>query len=324
MKTILLAMTAHATLCLPMLAATPAHAQPLPTRTWVSGTGNDANPCSRTLPCQTFGGALVKTAINGEINCLDNAGFGVVAITKSITIDCHDVFASILSFGAGGILINIPAGNANDPLRTVRLRNISINGAGTNGTVGTRLAAIGIIIEHAAVVHLDDMLVTDHAQHGIRDVRSFGGRLHINNVTTRNNAIAGLFVSPSSGSTRIDVDIDRLYAVGNNTGAAFNNGVKAQIKRSIFSQNGNTGVESTASAGVSEVHVDDSAISSNGTGLFTNVGGALRVSNSDISFNNNRALGAWTTYGNNRASGNTNLGSFPTPAGGPTSDAGQL
>jgi hypothetical protein len=36
------------------------HAQA--TRTWVSGVGNDANPCSRTAPCKTFAGAISKTA----------------------------------------------------------------------------------------------------------------------------------------------------------------------------------------------------------------------------------------------------------------------
>ena len=86
------------------LIALPAHAQA--SRTWVSGVGNDANPCSRTAPCKTFAGAISKTAVNGEINCLDPGGFGSVTITKSITIDCHEVFASVLHTGTFGITIN--------------------------------------------------------------------------------------------------------------------------------------------------------------------------------------------------------------------------
>jgi hypothetical protein len=70
-------------------AAAPAHAQA--TRTWVSGVGDDANPCSRTAPCKTFAGAISKTAAAGEINCLDSGGFGAVTITKSITILCNGV-----------------------------------------------------------------------------------------------------------------------------------------------------------------------------------------------------------------------------------------
>src|SRR5690349_4009812 len=77
------------------------------TRTWVSGVGDDANPCSRTAPCKTFAGAISKTAPAGEINCLDPGGFGAVTITKSITIDCHDIgTAGVLVSGVNGIVIS--------------------------------------------------------------------------------------------------------------------------------------------------------------------------------------------------------------------------
>ena len=56
-------------------------------RTWVSGVGDDVNPCSRTAPCKTFAGAISKTAAGGEIDALDPAGYGAVTITKAITID---------------------------------------------------------------------------------------------------------------------------------------------------------------------------------------------------------------------------------------------
>src|SRR3954449_10335073 len=82
---------------LSLLAAAPASAQA--TRTWVSGVGDDVNPCSRTAPCKTFAGAISKTAINGEINCLDPGGYGAVTITKSITIKCEGVIGGILAAG---------------------------------------------------------------------------------------------------------------------------------------------------------------------------------------------------------------------------------
>src|SRR6187549_3390819 len=88
-----------------LLQAAPAQAQA--TRTWVSGVGDDANPCSRTAPCKTFAGTISKTAANGEINCLDPAGFGAVTITKSITIDCRLTHGGILSSGTFGVLINM-------------------------------------------------------------------------------------------------------------------------------------------------------------------------------------------------------------------------
>src|SRR4029453_8330595 len=118
-----------------LLLAPAAHAQA--TRTWESGVGSDANPCSRMAPCQTFAGAISKTFINGEINTLDPGGFGTVTITKSITINGDENFASILASGVNGININIAAGNANDPKRRVHLRNLVINGTGASGSVGT-------------------------------------------------------------------------------------------------------------------------------------------------------------------------------------------
>ena len=64
-----------------LFSVEPASAQAI--RTWVSGVGDDVNPCSRTAPCKTFAGAISKTAAGGEINCLDSAGYGAVTITKS-------------------------------------------------------------------------------------------------------------------------------------------------------------------------------------------------------------------------------------------------
>src|SRR5512146_1681863 len=87
-----------------MLWSAPAAAQA--TRTWVSGVGDDANPCSRTAPCKTFPGAISKTAAGGEIDCLDPGGFGTVTITKSITIDCRETEGSILASGVTGVVVN--------------------------------------------------------------------------------------------------------------------------------------------------------------------------------------------------------------------------
>src|SRR6185437_5301613 len=115
------------------LAASPASAQA--SRTWVSGVGDDANPCSRTAPCKTFAGAISKTAVNGEINCIDPGGFGAITITKSITIDCHEVFGSVLNAGTSGVNIAFDSFAATDARKTVNLRNLMIQGfdSGTSG-----------------------------------------------------------------------------------------------------------------------------------------------------------------------------------------------
>src|SRR5260370_23205221 len=90
-----------ALLAILVFAGTPAYAQA--TRTWVSGVGDDANPCSRTAPCKTFAGAISKTAVGGEINVLDPGGFGAVTITKAITISSQCNEAGVLVSGTNGI-----------------------------------------------------------------------------------------------------------------------------------------------------------------------------------------------------------------------------
>src|ERR1700726_3078098 len=107
----------------PVLASSPAHAQA--TRTWVSGVGDDANPCSRTAPCKTFAGAISKTAPAGEINCLDPGGFGAVTITKSMTISCEAGTAGVLVSGTNAIIFQ---GASTDYLF---LKGLDIEGEGT-------------------------------------------------------------------------------------------------------------------------------------------------------------------------------------------------
>src|ERR1043166_9744313 len=113
-----------------LLISSLAHAQA--SRTWVSGVGDDVNPCSRTAPCKTFAGAISKTAAGGEIDALDPAGYGAVTITKAITIDGGGgQVASVLVAGTNGIVVQ--AG----PSDVVILRNLRINGIGT-GLNGVR------------------------------------------------------------------------------------------------------------------------------------------------------------------------------------------
>src|SRR5438034_5148316 len=125
-------------------------AQAQANRTWVSGVGDDANPCSRTAPCKTFAGAISKTAVGGEIDALDPGGFGTLTITKSITIDGTGTFASTVASGTIGFIINIPPGTA-DAARAVRLRGLSINGAGS-GIHGIRvIAANNVSVEDTVI-----------------------------------------------------------------------------------------------------------------------------------------------------------------------------
>ena len=140
----------------------PASAFAQATRTWVSGVGDDVNPCSRTAPCKTFAGAISKTARGGEINCLDPGGFGGLTITKSITIKCQYTEGGALVGGGNGFLVNItdPA----DTASSVTLRGLDIFGLGTTaGAAGLN----GVRILSAKKVQILDSEIWGFTSNGI-------------------------------------------------------------------------------------------------------------------------------------------------------------
>jgi hypothetical protein len=290
----------------------PAHAQA--TRTFVSGVGNDADPCSRTAPCKTFAGAISKTFINGEIDCLDPGGIGTLTITKSITIDCTGTLGSVLASGTNGFNINI-AVNANDPFRTVRLRGLTINGTGPSGTIGTRTGLKGISITQAATVILEDLVISDFSQQGISDLRTTtGGKLIIRNSVIRNNNGAGI---GSGGAATNNVSIENVHSINNGFGVAAATGNNVSITRSVFSGNTSVGIEVDSGG---QLGMDNSVVSGNATGLQNN--GGMVFSNSEISFNGTGISTTTTSFGNNRIFGNTSAGTVPS-LGLVSSDHGQ-
>ncbi len=275
----------------PFLASAPAHAQA--TRTWVSGVGDDANPCSRTAPCKTFAGAISKTAAAGEINCLDPGGFGGITITKSITLNCSATLGSILVSGTPGVTINAATTDK------VILRGLQITGIGS-GTIGVRILV-------AATVSIENCVVTQFAQQGILDSRTAGNTklMILNSIISHNvsSGVSAAAAAPNNIVIESSQMFNNLFGIGTATG---NNVV---VKRSVLSSNG-TGVEADNGATVT---VDDSAISGNGTGVQATAGN-IRLSNSDINFNTvNGMTGTPVSYGTNRVFGNTGT-TTTTPA----------
>src|SRR6516162_9141099 len=148
MKLTRLALSALAVFAVCVFFASLAHAQA--TRTWVSGVGDDANPCSRTAPCKTFAGAISKTAPGGEIDALDPGGFGAVTITKAITIDGGGgQVASVLVAGTNGIVVQA---GTND---VVTLRNLRINGIVSSAGGGVN----GVQYNTGGALHIENCYI---------------------------------------------------------------------------------------------------------------------------------------------------------------------
>jgi hypothetical protein len=321
MRKLALALIACGTALVPVLSSAPAHAQTcVAARTWVATTGIDSSGscCAFTSPCRTLNHAITKTFTLGDINCVDTGDFttGELLITRSVNIDCHGLFATLGGCSANGITIDIPPGGS-DSLRTVRLRNLVISGSGNGSRCGTN----GIRIVNAAVVSLEDVLITDHVARGVSDQRTTGGRLTLTNSILRNNGGSGLIVLPASGQTRIDVAVDNVVSEGNGWGMVFTNGARAMVARSLIANNPFAGIDVEGDA---QVALDNSTVSNNGTGLFTFGSTAvLDVSNSNIAFNAQAASGQWFSFGNNRSHRNTAVGTLPTAMGAITHDVGQ-
>lgn len=292
-----------------MTGQMPVYAQA--SRTWVSGVGDDANPCSRTAPCKTFAGAISKTASGGEISVLDPGGFGAVTITKSITIDGGGIQGSILSAGTVAIVVNAAASD------TIVIRNLNINGAKT-GTDGIRFIAGGFLhVSHVSIIGLTGL--------GINFTPAGGGKAVFEHVEVRNAATGGISVgatSPaSSQATIIDSTMERGGFGVRVTARGF-----VTVSRTHVSINTSNGFAAEpGAAGPAVLNIEDSVSANNvGTGVQAVVSGGgtgtARISNVAV-FGNGAGLGgngSIVSFGNNTVSGNGDNSAGPTGNGVPT------
>lgn len=275
-----------------------AHAQA--TRTWVSGVGDDANPCSRTAPCKTFAGAISKTAAGGIIDALDPAGYGAVTITKSIQIESVGNIASALVSGTNGIVIN--AG----PTDTVSLRGLSINGIGA-GLSGIRLLRAGKLI-------VENTNIDGFTQNGIDVVPTANAQVSLRNVTVTGSGNAAVWVFPTAGTTTIELDNVNL---SNGKYGLYVVSGRASLKNSVVSANSSHGVCASSNGTPVRIGVDDSLVSDNAGVGIRSVGAAssIYVSRTNVTGNTTGLgplTGALVSYGNNRIFENTTNGSFST------------
>jgi hypothetical protein len=282
-------------------------AQGQATRTWVSGVGDDANPCSRTAPCKTFAGAISKTASGGIIDALDPGGFGAVTITKPITIEGNGTLASILSSGVNGVIVNITSGTG----RRVVLRNLLIDGSGSIiGTNGIRFIAGDSLL-------VEDCYIKTYSAAGI-DFESDTGT---GELVVRRTSIAatgtGILVKPAAAATAARASIHDSMVTTSTVGVRAEDKSNVNISDSRISGNTGDGVVSFAAGGTGTVVVvAHSQISGNtSAGLKTQGGNAImRVFFSTITGNGtglDHSLGGeLSSYVNNVLTGNSANGTF--------------
>jgi hypothetical protein len=277
-----------------VLVSAVAHAQA--TRTWVSGVGDDANPCSRTAPCKTFAGAISKTAAGGIIDALDPGGFGAVTITKAMTIEGTGTLASALSSGVQGVIVNITSGTA----RHVVLRDILIDGEGVSlGTNGINFIA-------GDSLTLERVSIKAYSTNGIFFQPNSAASLNLNEVSILQCA-TGIDSKPAvGGAAKIHVE-NTLIAKGG-IGIKAESGTGGEVANTIISNNSGDGLQ--AITGAIMIIASSRVFSNSGAGLNTNAS-TIAVSNTDILANGTGMAntgGTLNTFGRNRIAFNGSPG----------------
>jgi hypothetical protein len=269
-------------------------------RTWVSGVGDDANPCSRTAPCKTFAGAISKTAPSGEIDALDPGGYGAVTITKAITIDGGGgQVASALVNGTSGIVV---AAGSND---TVILRNLSINGIATalNGGIN------GIRFLSGKALHIEHCTISRFTNNGI-DIAlgSGGGSVFVLDTISQANGGAGLSAIASATYAQVTIDNSRFDQNANGVSAL--DYTRFSIRNSQAAGNSGVGFLAQANAGMAVVSIANSTSGNNNIGIQAGGGSAassVRVAGVSLFLNASGFVigsnGTISSFGNNYNSG---------------------
>jgi hypothetical protein len=261
-----------ATAALAVGFSTVAHAQA--TRTWVSGVGNDANPCSRTAPCKTFAGAISKTAAGGEINVLDPGGFGAVTIGKAITISSEGFEAGVLTNAGNGIIVNVP--NAGDE---VVLRGLDLEGLSG--------ASSGVTIIAGGTTHVENCTIHRFLTSGINFVSTVANsKLIVLDTIVRGDGNfaastgQGILVAPTTAAT---ADLNRVRLENNVAGLKTQGSSKTSVSDSIAGSNAFAGF--SAASGSAVLNIERSVSTHNGTGIVCNSPTTVRLGNNSITDN---------------------------------------
>ena len=269
------------------------------TRTWVSGVGDDVNPCSRTAPCKTFAGAISKTAEGGEISVLDPGGFGTLTITKAITIEgTHGGgFASVLNSGTNGFNINITTGtHVNDAV--VILRSVYIQGASQALTPGLR----GISVTKCDRLFVYDCHIENQSTAGIATSMATTGTVFVQDTDFSN---VGTAISLTTTAGTAILQANHMNVQGNSSGVVLTSNAFAFVTESFFGRNiGGNAV--LASSGCT-IDVSHTKLYSNTTAINALAGSTVRVNECEI-FDNTTGLGgtasSYQSGGNNKIAGN--------------------
>ena len=292
------------------LAAGSASAQA--TRTWVSGVGDDVNPCSRTAPCKTFAGAISKTAAGGEINCLDPGGFGTVTITKALSIVCDTTEGGVAASSTNGITVN--AGT----MDIVYLSGLDLEGFNTG--------LIGVNVLQAAAVHIHNSKIRGFNSAGVKFAPNQVSELYLVNTTVADNAGGSVLAAPGTNGSgyvamrNVSLLNSASFGFKLDVSGASTGVMSAAIQDSTIAGNNSGGIvansTTTGSTAKALIQVTHSVVIGNQQGIFSagSADSAIFFAESTVTANVTGFVqsggGILTSYKNNFVDGNGTLGTF--------------
>jgi hypothetical protein len=299
------------------LGIVPAQAQqappppPAPIRTYLALTGSDSNPCTFALPCKSVQHAHDVVAASGEIRMLDPGSYGLVTITKSV---------SILGDGHGGVAasnfadaITINAG-VND---RVNLRGLVIEGFNSGG--------VGIRFNTGANLNIQDSIIRNFITGGINFATVSKSDLNVKNTlisgfsntgiairvegtgagavtatishATLDHGGSGMGIGTGQSSavrvTVADSTISNFVQFGILAEATSGTGIDLMVRNTTASNNVN-GIE--ASGPLATIWVTKSTVSGNTTGLVVgNSANLISFGDNDVSGNTTDGAPSSTT-----------------------------
>lgn len=273
------------------------HANAQASRTWISGVGDDLNPCSRTAPCKTFAGAYTKTAAGGEINVIDPGGYGPLTIGKSMTINGYGTMSSILVSGTSGVTINAAATDV------VNIRNISFTWVGTGNGSGINYIGGGQVL-------VENCTIQNFPTAGINANLSAAGAINVKSTTITSGASTAIGIDIKTTGSAVSASLNNVQIQTPSIGINSGTNAATTVSNSVVSQSGvgimanNNGILNT----------ENCVISNNSTGVKSaDASSIMRLSNTSVLSNTTGIDGAGKvfSFGNNQLGGNATNSNIP-------------
>ena len=260
-------------------------------RTFVSTSGNDANPCTRAEPCRNFAAAIANTFAGGEVVALDSGGYGTFSVDKEITIaGAPGAHVAITAFSGNAVTVNAGVDD------TIVLRNLYLTGLG---------ASRGVLFQAGGSLHVENVVASGFTQLGLYAF-AVDAHLVVVNSRFRHNGTHGVLTDQP-----LTVELDGVRADRNGAAGVFlTNGAEGTLRHCVATRNGDTGFGLSTGTRITIVDsVSDSnavhGVLVNGTSPVANLVRVVLSNNAAGGLNTNSASStAWIS--DSTVTGNTN------------------